>query len=137
MGKIHGMKTQCCIALMTIVLAACAGGPAADPALRVAENAAEALGGKERIRSLKSLLIEGEGNAPNLGQNRMPDGELPIWKVTEFRRAPDAANGRMRVKQVRTAQFLFAGATVQQQEFGVDGEIAYTIGPNGAARTSE
>ena len=122
---------------MTIVLAACAGGPAADPALRVAENAAEALGGKERIRSLKSLLIEGEGNAPNLGQNRMPDGELPIWKVTEFRRAIDAANGRMRVKQVRTAQFLFAGATVQQQEFGVDGEIAYTIGPNGAARTSE
>ncbi len=130
------MKTRFCIGLLTIMLAACSGGSGADPVLKVAENAAQALGGKDRILSLKSLVIEGEGTAPNLGQNVMPDSELPIWKVTEFRRAIDVANGKMRVKQVRTAQFLFAGATVQQQEFGVDGDIAYTIGPNGAARAS-
>src|SRR5215468_11265550 len=76
--------------------------------------------------------------APNLGQNLTPDTDLPVWKVTEFSRAIDPSKSRMRVKQIRKAQFLFAGATVQRQEFGVDGDIAYSIGEDGTAtRASE
>src|SRR4030095_17013795 len=85
-----------------------------------------------------TLVIEGEGIAPNLGQNLTPDTDLPVWKVTQFSRAIDSSKARMRVKQVREAQFLFAGATTQRQEFGVDGDIAYSVGEDGTpARMSE
>ncbi len=43
----------------------------------------------------------------------------------------------MRVKQVRTAQFLFAGSTVQEQEFGIDAGVAYSMGQNGPARAGQ
>ena len=40
-----------------------------SPALQAINDVAQALGGKERIQQLKTLTIEGEGEAPNLGQN--------------------------------------------------------------------
>jgi len=76
--------------------------------------------------------------APNLGQNLTPEADLLVWKVTEFSRAIDPSKSRMRVKQVREAQFLFAGATVQRQVFGLDGDVAYSVGEDGTpARNSE
>ncbi len=116
-------------------LAACAG---TSPEQQVINDAAEALGGKARIQQVKTLIVEGEGEAPNLGQNLTPDSELPVWKVTGYSRAIDVANERMRVKQVRTAQFLFAGALVQQLDQGIDGNIGYNVAESGMpARTSE
>src|SRR6516165_12060071 len=79
------------------------------PAVRAINDAAEALGGKARIQQLKTLTIEGDGEAPNLGQNITPDAPLPVWKVTGFHRIVDLANLRTRVHQMRAAQFLFAG----------------------------
>ena len=111
-----------------IVVSACAAAP---PERRIIDDAAFALGGAERIRALKTLAIEGTGNAPNAGQNRMPDDELPVWKVTEYSRAIDLVNGRTRVRQRREAQFLFAGATIQQQAQGLDGDIAYNMASDG------
>src|SRR5262245_4280076 len=109
-----------------------------SPEMQVIHDAAEALGGQGRILQIKTLVIEGEGTAPNLGQNITPDSDLPVWKVTKFSRVIDPANSRMRVKQVREAQFLFAGATVQSQDYGVDGDVAYAIGQDGTpARASE
>jgi Metallo-beta-lactamase superfamily len=109
-----------------------------SPEMQVIHDAAEALGGQGRILQIKTLVIEGEGTAPNLGQNITPDTDLPVWKVTKFSRVIDPANSRMRVNQVREAQFLLASATVQPQEYGLDGEIAYTIGQDGTAtRVSE
>lgn len=106
--------------------------------MQVIHDATEAMGGIARIQQVKTLVIEGEGEAPNLGQNLTADSALPVWKVTEFQRAVDLPNGRMRVKQVRTAQFLLASATVQQSEQGVDGDVGYNIGQNGMpSRTSE
>ena len=76
------------------------------------DDAAAALVGADRIRSLNTLVVTGSGSAPNAGQNRMPDDELPVWKVTEHTRTIDLANNRTRVEQLREAQFQFAGATV-------------------------
>jgi len=112
-----------------VFIGACASTP---PERKVIEDAAAALGGAERIRALKTLTIKGSGSAPNAGQNRMPNDELPIWKVTEYTRSIDLANGRTRVEQRREAQFLFAGATTQQQVQGLDGDIAYNATPDGA-----
>src|SRR5262245_38099723 len=96
-----------------------------SPEMQVIHDAAQALGGIERIQQIKTLTIEGEGNAPNLGQNLTADSDLPNWKVTEFNKTIDLANDRARIKQVRTAQFLLASASVQRVEQGIDGDMGY------------
>jgi hypothetical protein len=112
-----------------VLVVACAR---TSPERKVIDDAAAALGGADRLASLEALTIEGSGTAPNAGQNRMPDDELPVWRVNEHVRTIDLANGRTRVRQVREARFLFAGDTVQRQVQGVDGDIAYNVAPAGA-----
>ena len=124
------MRTRMWAVCAAVLAGACAQVP---PEMQVVNDAAAALGGKDRIQAVKTLIIEGEGPAPNAGQNRMPDGELPVWKVTEFKRSIDLANGRTRMEQLRTAQFLFAGATVQRQNQALDGDIAFNVGQDGSA----
>jgi metallo-beta-lactamase superfamily protein len=53
--------------------------------------------------------------------------------VTEFKRSIGFPDGRMRVQQTRTAQFLFAGANTQHLDQGVDGDVAYNVGVDGQA----
>jgi hypothetical protein len=64
----------------------------------------------------------------------MPDGELPNWKVTEYKRVIDFEHGRMRTQQRRDAQFLFAGATTQRQDQSLDGDVAFNTGEDGVPR---
>ena len=97
---------QCLTVLAIAWTVGCAQVP---PERKAVDDAAAALGGKDRLLAAKTLTIEGGGSAPNVGQNRMPDDELPVWKVTEYRRTIDLANARMRIQQRREAQFLFAG----------------------------
>src|SRR4051812_14250543 len=112
------------------LVSACA---AASPERQTIADAAAALGGADRIAAVKSLSIEATGTAPNAGQNRMPDDPLPVWRVNEYVRTTDLANGRTRVRQVREAQFLFAGDLVQRQSQGLDGQVAYNVTPDGMA----
>ena len=119
------------IALLVAGLFAACGSP--PPEQQVVADAAAALGGAERLVALKGFALEGTGTAPNAGQNRMPDDELPIWRVNEYLRTTDLVNGRTRVAQVREAQFLFAGDLVQRQTQGVDGNVAYNVLANGNA----
>jgi Metallo-beta-lactamase superfamily len=129
------MNKQIWIVLAALLSASCAR---TSPEMTAVNDAAEALGGKSRIQQIKTLTIDGEGEAPNLGQNITPDGPLPVWKVTEFHRVLDLATGRTRVRQARMAQFLFAGATTQKLDQGIDGEIGYNIGEDGMpSRTAE
>jgi len=111
-----------------VLTSACARTP---PERALVNDAAAALGGADRIRALKSIAVEGEGDAPNIGQNRLPDSELPNWKVTEYRRTTDLANDRTDMVQKRTAQFPFAGALVQRQHQAQDGDVAVNYPPNG------
>jgi hypothetical protein len=126
------MKKQLSLFTLTLLTVAvsCTQAP---PERRLIDEAADALGGRQKVLAVKTLTIEGEGPAPNVGQNTMPDGELPVWKVTEFRRVVDIPNHRMRTTQTRTAQFLFANANTQKQDQGLDGDVAYNTGENGAA----
>lgn len=104
-----------------------------SPAAKLIRETARAMGGADHIQAIRTLTMEGEGSAPNLGQNVTPDGELPVWKVTGFKRTIDLPQSQMSTQQVRTAQFLFAGATVQRQNQGLDGDVAYNISPEGGA----
>ena len=124
------MKHSLVAILTALALSSCATTPRA---LQAVVDASNALGGREKILAIKTLTIEGEATAPNVGQNTMPDGDLPVWKVTEFKRTIDLANGRMRTRQLRTAQFLFAGANTQRQDQGLDIDVAYNVAEDGKA----
>jgi hypothetical protein len=124
------MKTFVSVVIVALLATGCATTP---PEMQVVRDAAQALGGADRILAVKTFAIEGEGSAPNVGQNRLPDDELPVWKVTDYQRMIDLANNRARIKQVRTAQFLFANDNVQRQEVGLDGDVAYSVAPDGRA----
>lgn len=117
-----------CIAVA--VLSACASTP---PERQVIADAAEALGGADRLSAVNAFSIEATGRAPNAGQNRLPEDDLPIWRVNEYERRTDLASGRTRVRQVREAQFLFAGDLVQRQIQGLDGDVAYNVAGDGTA----
>ena len=122
------MNRRMASGLIALLVSACAP---ASPEQQVIDDAVEAMGGAGRIRDVKALSIQGAGTAPNAGQNRTPDDELPVWKVNEYTRRIDLVNGRTRVQQVREAQFLFAGDLVQRQTQGLDGDAAYNVAANG------
>ncbi len=82
---------------------------------------------------MKTLVIEGEGTNPNVGQNRNPDDPLPDWKVTEYKKTIDLATGRMRIQQHRQAQFAFSMANDVRQNLVLDGDIAFNVDASGKA----
>ena len=118
------------LTVFALAASACSRTP---PERQAVVDAADAMGGRQKVLDVKTLTVEGEGAAPNVGQNTMPDGELPVWKVTEFKRTVDLPNHRMRMQQFRTAQFLFANANTQRQDQGLDGDVAFNIGADGTA----
>jgi hypothetical protein len=123
--RVHTLLPLCCGLLL---VAACSSAP---PERQLVIDAATALGGRDRIAALKSIAVEGDADAPNVGQNRMPDSELPNWKVTAYTRTTDLAADRTDMTQTRQAQFQFAGALLQRQHQGQDGDVAVNYPPNG------
>lgn len=119
--------------LATALLCGCGRKP---PELKAVNAAAEAMGGKDKILAVTTLTTEGEGENPNLGQNRTPEAPLTVWKITNFKRTIDISDGlnkgRMRVEQVRTAQFPFALATVSRQNMLLDGDVAWNMNEDGS-----
>ena len=102
--------------------------------MKVITSAAEALGGRDKILAVMTLVIEGSGINPNIGQNPLPEAPLQNWNVPEFKRSIDLANGRMRVEQHRVAQFPFALATDVRQSMGLDGDIAFNMNADGSTQ---
>lgn len=117
------MKKAFWMVLAAALLCACNR----HPEMKAVQAAADAMGGRDRILAVKTLTIEGEGENPNLGQNLTPDAPLTVWKVTGFKRTIDLEKGRMRVEQVRTAQFPFALDNVVHQNMALDGDVAWNV----------
>jgi len=127
------MKKALSTILATALLCGCGRR---SPELNAVKAAAEAMGGKDKILAVMTLIVEGEGENSNLGQNRTPDAPLTVWKITNFKRTIDLSDGlnkgRMRVEQVRTAQFPFALATVSRQNMVLDGDVAWNVNEDGS-----
>jgi glyoxylase-like metal-dependent hydrolase (beta-lactamase superfamily II) len=122
------------IATALVLGAACA---ADDPAARVVDSAAAALGGRSAIEAARTLVVEGEGEGFFLGQGPTPDAELP-YRITGYRRAVDFVASRMRRDQVVTPLWAASNPAPQKDVAGFDGGIAFDVGPDGtAARASE
>lgn len=114
-----------------LVAAACAP---ATPEQQVVNDAADALGGRSRVLAVKTIVIEGEGVNGNLGQDMTMEATSQAFAVSGYRRAVDFVTARSRTEQTRTPNFAyFQGQAPQKQVFGIDGEVAYNIAPNGNA----
>ena len=123
-------RATCLLTALTIA----AGCTTRSPEQQIVEDAAEALGGRDRILAIRTLTIEGEGTNGNLGQDMTPEASSQTFTVTAYRRLVDVAGERFRVEQTRTPNFnYFQGPAPQRQVFGVDADVAYTIAANGNA----
>jgi glyoxylase-like metal-dependent hydrolase (beta-lactamase superfamily II) len=113
------------------VVAALAGCAQTPPEMQAVTAAADALGGRDRILAVNTLTLEGSGTNGNLGQNVTPDSELPNFDVKGFKRTLDLANARARQQQTRVATAPGANPQPQVQNFGVDGDVAFNVTPDG------
>lgn len=124
------MKLAMWVAAAAVAVSGCAR---TTPEMQLVYDAADAMGGRDRIQAVNTLVIEGGGENFNLGQNKSPDAPLPQYKVTDFRRAVDFSTGRWRQEQVRTPTFLTGNPAPQRQIAALDGDIAFNVAPDGAA----
>jgi hypothetical protein len=117
-----------------VFVAACLVSACARPTVeqQIVNDAAAALGGRDRILAVKTLVVEGDGANGNLGQDLTPERTVQRFVVSGFKRAVDLSGRRTRTEQTRTPNFTyFQGQAPQRQVFGLDGNIAYNIAPNG------
>ena len=96
-----------------------------SPEMQVVADAAEAMGGADRIQAVRSLTMEGSGRDLAVGGSVTPEAPPNVNLVSEYRRTLDTAAPRMRTSQTRTAQYRFANAVVVKQDQGLDGDVAY------------
>jgi Metallo-beta-lactamase superfamily len=107
----------------------------------VVDDAAEALGGSQRILAIKTIKIEGYGQIAyqNGGGNISTSQDAPQkWvDVPEYEKIIDLEHRRIRVRQRQHNHFVFAsvdgylGRNVAVA--ALDGEVAYNVGADGRA----
>jgi glyoxylase-like metal-dependent hydrolase (beta-lactamase superfamily II) len=128
MRRFH-VKRSAWLIVAALVLMGCTSSPEQS----TVNAAAAALGGAQRIQAVNTLAIEGTGENTNLGQSLTPDA-VNVFKVTQYKRSIDFANTRWRLEQTRVATFGPPNPQPQVQNFGVDGDVAYNVQPNGMAQ---
>jgi glyoxylase-like metal-dependent hydrolase (beta-lactamase superfamily II) len=128
--------------LAVFVMAAISGGGIAGQSragLDVVTRAAEALGGRDRLLSLRTLTIEGYGQLAyqNGGGNITSSRDAPQkWiDINGYSRVVDLQNFRTRVRQRQVNDFVFAAAAQMRgvtSTQGLDGDVAFNINATGA-----
>ena len=129
------MKFEFVPATVTILfLTACAEAPV-PVEQQFVDNAVAALGGEENVAAASTLSMEGMGTMQNVGQDMTPESTDLKFTISDYTLTVDLSSGSSRTEQTRTPQFVyFRGPDPVRQIFGLDGEIAYDVGPDGTAR---
>ena len=119
----------------TILLALTALPALAQPQSPALDAAVTAMGGRQRLLAVRTLVLEGTGENLNFGQNHTPFAETK-FEVTSFRRVYDFQNLRAFQDQTRVPRFPTANTNPQRLRWGLDAAtdtIAYNIGQNDVA----
>ena len=102
---------------------------------QIISDAAAALGGRERIAAVRTMLLEGQGKDFSFGQGARPDemgSQSDPWKVTGYRRAYDLTAGRARFEQTRVSlDAFYAGPDPAKSVQGIDGGVVYNVTESG------
>jgi hypothetical protein len=102
-------------------------------AQQIVDDAAGALGGRDRVMAVKTMLLEGAGNFVGITSLRYDDDigfKSAIEQLRDWRRAYDLANGRARFELTRMVEYPFyVGDAPTRTIQGLDGTVAFNINP--------
>ena len=112
---------------LAVVAVGCSSAP---PEMEAIQNAAEAMGGADAIRSATTLVVEANGTGYRLGQNFSPDADLPQVEIESARLEFDLVNHRRRLEDTR-GNFL---GNMVTNTAALDGNVAFAVGNDGTAR---
>jgi len=106
---------------------------AQTPEQQVVNDAVTALGGRDRIMAVKTMLLEGAGNFVGITSLRYDDDigfKSAIEQLRDVRRGYDLANGRARFELTRMVEYVFyIGDAPTRTIQGLDGKVAFNINP--------
>ena len=80
---------------------------AQDPGRQLIDDAVAAMGGRDRIMAVKTLMFEGGGHDFQVDQEFAYDelgSQFLVYQLRDYKRSYDLANGRGRFEQIREAQ---------------------------------
>ena len=104
---------------------------------QIVADAAAALGGRDRVLAVKTLIVQGGGHDLNVGQSLRYDElglQSDVWQIRDYKRVYDLANGRARFEVVRASQYpYYQGIGADRVVQALDGDIAFNIARNGSA----
>jgi len=122
------------LTIAVLFLAACTEAPV-SPEQQFIDDVAAALGGKANIEAVNTVAVEGEGHMQNVGQDMTPESTELRFAISDYSFKADLNTGSSRTEQTRTPEFeYFRGPDPITQIFGIDGDVAYTVAPDGSAR---
>ncbi len=122
------------LVMTAAVAAASAACSRPTPEQQIVNDAATALGGRDRVLAVTTLVLEGEGTQYNLGQDIVPGASGQTFTVSQYTRTIDVPGGRARTELTRTPNFqFFQGPAPQTQINGLAGDVAYNVAANGTA----
>jgi glyoxylase-like metal-dependent hydrolase (beta-lactamase superfamily II) len=102
-------------------------------AQQILDDAATAIGGRDRIMAVKTMLLEGAGNFVGITSLRYDDDigfKSAIEQLRDVRRAYDLANGRARFELTRMVEYVFyIGDAPTRTIQGLDGKVAFNVNP--------
>ena len=104
------------------------------PERQVLIDAAEAMGGEGSLREATSLVITGRGRSYRPGQRRNQEAatRYSYFEVSEYTRAIDLLNERMRTELVRTTAYYTSSPSSDQRRIaGLDGAVAFNVNSEG------
>lgn len=118
----------------TLLFSLAAGCSRGTPEQQFLDDAMAAVGGRDRVQAVKTIVVAGEGVNYNLGQDLRPEADGQQFAVSAYERKIDVANRRQRITQTRTPKFpYFQGPQPQTQVIALDGEVAFNVNPQGQA----
>jgi hypothetical protein len=112
---------------------------AQTPEQQVVNDAATALGGRDRVMAVKTMLLEGAGNFVGITSLRYDDDigfKSAIEQLRDVRRAYDLANVRARFELIRMVEYVFyIGDAPTRTIQGLDGTVAFNVNPANQSAT--
>jgi hypothetical protein len=121
------------VIVATIACTALSSVAAQTPEQQIVNDAATALGGRDRVTAVKTMLLEGAGNFVGVTSLRYDDDigfRSAIEQLRDVRRAYDLSNTRARFELARMVEYVFyIGDAPTRTIQGLDGTIAFNINP--------
>jgi glyoxylase-like metal-dependent hydrolase (beta-lactamase superfamily II) len=132
-----GNRLVMAVAILSALLFPQTTTVAQNPGQQLISDAAEAMGGRDRVMAVKTLMFEGGGHDFQVDQEYAYDeigSQFLVYQLRDYKRAYDLTNGRGRFEQVREAQStIFNGERPVRTVQALDGDTAFNIADNGNA----